>query len=81
MHVSDAPSVMRYLGRRQLRGSYPDEIISDYRRRLKLLRVHGLIKKVAKENRYMLTAKGRKFACALTTASAMDIKGLTKIAA
>ena len=50
-------------------------------RRLKLLRVHGLIKKVAKENRYMLTAKGRKFACALTTASAIDIKGLTKIAA
>lgn len=50
-------------------------------RRLKLLRVHGLIKKVAKENRYTLTAKGRKFACALTTASAIDIKGLTKIAA
>jgi hypothetical protein len=50
-------------------------------RRLKLLRVHGLIKKVAKENRYRLTAKGRKFACALTTASAIDIKGLTKIAA
>jgi hypothetical protein len=50
-------------------------------RRLKLLRVHGLIKKVAKENRYRLTAKGQKFACALTTASAIDIKGLTKIAA
>jgi len=50
-------------------------------RRIKLLRVHGLIKKVAKENRYMLTAKGQKFACALMTASAVDIKGLTKIAA
>jgi hypothetical protein len=50
-------------------------------RRLKLLRVHGLIKKVAKENRYTLTAKGRKFACALMTASAVDIKRLTKIAA
>jgi hypothetical protein len=50
-------------------------------RRIKLLRVHGLIKKVAKENRYMLTAKGQKFACALMSASAVDIKGLTNIAA
>jgi len=50
-------------------------------RRIKLLRVHGLIKKVAKENRYMLTAKGQKFACALMTASVVDIKRLTKIAA
>jgi len=43
--------------------------------------VHGLVKKVAKENRYMLTAKGQKFACALMTASVVDIKELTKIAA
>lgn len=50
-------------------------------RRLKLLRAHGLIKKVAKENRYMLTAKGRKFAVALMSASAADIKALTEIAA
>lgn len=50
-------------------------------RRIKLLRVHGLVKKVAKENRYTLTAKGQKFASALMTASAVDIKGLTKIAA
>ena len=50
-------------------------------RRIKLLRVHGLIKKVAKENRYTLTAKGRKFACALMSASSADIKGLTEIAA
>ena len=50
-------------------------------RRIKLLRVHGLVKKVAKESRYMLTAKGQKFACALMSASAIDIKGLTKIAA
>jgi len=50
-------------------------------RRIKLLRAHGLAKKVAKENRYILTAKGRKFTCALMTASAIDIKGLTKIAA
>jgi len=50
-------------------------------RRIKLLRVHGLVKKVAKENRYILTAKGQKFACALMSASAVDIKGLTDIAA
>jgi hypothetical protein len=50
-------------------------------RRIKLLRVHGLIRKVPKENRYTLTAKGRKFATALLTASTVDIKGLTKIAA
>ena len=50
-------------------------------RLIKLLRVHGLIKKVARENRYMLTAKGQKFAGALITASSVDIKGLTKIAA
>ena len=50
-------------------------------RRLKLLRVHGLIKKVAKENRYTLTAKGQKFAGALMNASAVDIKELTEKAA
>jgi hypothetical protein len=50
-------------------------------RRIKLLRAHGLVKKVARENRYILTAKGQKFACALMTASTVDIKGLTSIAA
>lgn len=50
-------------------------------RLIKLLRVHGLIKKVAKENRYMLTAKGQKLACVLMAASAVDIKGLMNIAA
>ena len=50
-------------------------------RRIKLLRVYGLVKKVAKENRYVLTSKGRKFACALMCASAVDIKGLTELAA
>jgi len=50
-------------------------------RRIKLLRVHGLVKKVANENRYALTAKGQKFACALMSASAVGIKELTEIAA
>jgi len=50
-------------------------------RSIKLLRIHGLVRKVAKENRYTLTAKGQKFACALLSASAVDIKGLTELAA
>ena len=50
-------------------------------RRIKLLRVHGLVRKVPKENRYVLTEKGRKFSCALMAASAAGIKGLTNNAA
>jgi len=48
---------------------------------IKLLRVHGLVKKVAKENRYLLTTKGQKLATALLAASAVDIKGLTEMVA
>ena len=50
-------------------------------RLIKLLRSHGLIKKVAKENRYTLTTKGQRFASALMSASAVDIKRLTEAAA
>jgi hypothetical protein len=50
-------------------------------RRIKLLRVHGLIRKVPKANRYVLTEKGQKFSCALLTASTLDIKALTEMAA
>lgn len=50
-------------------------------RRIKLLRVHGLIRKVPKANRYVLTEKGQKFSSALLTASALDIKALTEMAA
>lgn len=70
---------------------YPQSDDTDQRQRrryasrttryIKLLRVHGLVRKVAKENRYMLTAKGQKFACALMSASAVDIKGLMSQAA
>jgi hypothetical protein len=49
-------------------------------RRIKLLRVHGLVRKVARENRYVLTSKGQQFASALMAASHVDIKGLTKLA-
>ena len=50
-------------------------------RRIKLLRAHGLIRKVPRANRYVLTSKGQKFSCALITASATTIKELTEIAA
>ena len=50
-------------------------------RRIKLLRVHGLVKKVANENRYLLTAKGQTFVQSLKTASNVDIKTLTEMAA
>ena len=50
-------------------------------RRIKLLRVHGLIRKVPRANRYVLTEKGQKFSCALMTASALDVKALTEMAA
>ncbi|MBF8275836.1 MAG: hypothetical protein HW390_909, partial [Candidatus Brocadiaceae bacterium] len=39
MRVCDSPSVMKYLGRRSLAGSVPDEVISDYRRRCEGIRV------------------------------------------
>jgi hypothetical protein len=50
-------------------------------RRIKLLRAHGLIRKVPRANRYVLTEKGQKFPCSLMTASALDIKALTEMAA
>ena len=50
-------------------------------RRIKLLRVHGLIRKVRNENRYVLTSKGHKFATALKVAGDIDIKGLMEMAA
>lgn len=50
-------------------------------RKIKLLRIHGLIKKVAHENRYTLTTKGQTFAKALMAASDTVIKELTNFAA
>jgi predicted transcriptional regulator len=41
----------------------------------------GLIRKVPRANRYVLTEKGQKFSCSLMTASALDIKALTEMAA
>ena len=46
-----------------------------------MLRAHGLIRKVPKENRYVLTKKGQTLANALLVASDIEIKRLTDIAA
>lgn len=50
-------------------------------RRLRLLRVHGLIRKVPKANRYVLTPQGQKFSQALLAASAAPTEQLMKLAA
>jgi hypothetical protein len=50
-------------------------------RRIALLRAHSLAKKVPKENRYVLTEKGRKVASAILAASAADTKQLMEMAA
>lgn len=46
-----------------------------------MLRAHGLIRKVPKENRYVLTQKGQTPAGSLLAASSIEIKQLTGIAA
>jgi hypothetical protein len=50
-------------------------------RRLALLRAHRLINKVAKTNRYVLSAKGQKLANAVVAASNVDTKQLMELAA
>ena len=48
---------------------------------LGLLRAHGLIRKVSRTSRYVLTEKGRKFTTALLSASTTDVKTLMELAA
>lgn len=50
-------------------------------RRLRLLRAHGLIRKVPRANRYQLTAKGRRVAVAVLAASSADTEQLMDMAA
>jgi hypothetical protein len=50
-------------------------------RRLALLRAHGLIRKIPKENRYVLSAKGRKVTAAFLAASSADAQRLMETAA
>ena len=50
-------------------------------RRLRLLRAHGLIRKVPGANRYQLAAKGWKISVAILAASSVDTEQLMEMAA
>lgn len=49
-------------------------------RKLRLLRSHGLIKKVPKTNRYVLTERGREIITTLLAARSADVRTLMKVA-
>jgi len=50
-------------------------------RHMRLLREHGLIKKLPKQHRYTLTAKGRLLATALNQFLGAKVSDLSKLAA
>ena len=50
-------------------------------RRLSLLRAHGLIKKISKTHRYVVTQRGRRIITALLAARQASIEKLTALAA
>lgn len=50
-------------------------------RHLKLLRVHGIIRKLPRQNRYQVTPKGTKLANALSALLAASTENLLKMAA
>lgn len=51
------------------------------RRQIVLLRAHGLVKKVGRTRRYLVTAKGRHVITALLAARQADVAQLTQLAA
>jgi hypothetical protein len=55
--------------------------VANVTRRLRLLRGHGLIRKITGTHRYVLTAKGRSTITALLTARRANVEQLTKMAA
>lgn len=50
-------------------------------RQIFLLRAHGLVRKIPKENRYVVTANGQKLAASIIAASVVDIEKLMEMAA
>lgn len=50
-------------------------------RKLRLLRAHGLLRKVSHTHRYVITDQGRRIITALLSALKADVKQLTKMAA
>jgi hypothetical protein len=51
------------------------------RRRILLLRLHGIVRKVGKTRRYLVTEKGRAILTAFLAAAQADVDQLTKLAA
>jgi len=50
-------------------------------RKLRLLRAHGLIRKVSGTHRYVVSEKGRRIITALLAARQADVEQLTALAA
>lgn len=50
-------------------------------RKIRMLRSHGLIRKVPRSHRYVLSARGQKFSAALIVAQSIEIKKLMEVAA
>ena len=63
------------------KGMSSKQLSSRISRHLHLLREHGLIKKLPNQNRYTLTAKGRKITSAVDAALAASVNGLLNLAA
>jgi hypothetical protein len=62
-------------------GTTSRQLASRVSRQLALLRAHGLLARVAKTHRYIVTKKGRLVITALLTAAHANIEQLTKLAA
>lgn len=62
-------------------GLTPRQLAGRVTRQLSLLRAHGLIARVPKTKRYMVTKKGRTIITALLAAAHADTQQLTKLAA
>jgi len=62
-------------------GKTQKQLSSKVSRQLRLLRDHGLIKKVPRQNRYYLTQKGRQLTAVLNATLAASAQQLTKMVA
>jgi DNA-binding HxlR family transcriptional regulator len=57
------------------------KIFTKVSRQLRMLRDHGLIKKMPRQNRYQLTPKGQQLTAVLNATLAASTQQLTKMAA
>ncbi len=64
-----------------LSGRTEKQLSAKISRHLKLLRVHGIIRKLPRQNRYQVTIKGMKLAKALNALLAASTENLLKMAA